>query len=284
MKLKEAQLLGIVALIAVAIILLCMWGGGHSSKEPATTDEQARYVGGPDAEPGAADLAEELAKDQPGSSAGRQVTAIEETKLKVGGTAPPVKAGATEENAIRTAIEEHEPPHILLTPPKDSAAPGASGAASEVQGVSRTHVVQAGETLDKISLKYYGTRHKWNEILEANKSVLSDPRKLYPGMKLTVPALKNVGVAEATPAHPALSVPTEAPTGGAPSKAAASAPTSKTTASANRTYTVQKGDTLFRIAQKVYSDGNKWKDIQAANPDKARDQRSLHAGVVLVIP
>jgi len=284
MKLKEAQLLGIVALIAVAIILLCMWGGGHSSKEPATTDEQAKYVGGLDAEPGAADLAEEPMKDQPGSSAGRQVTGAEETKLKLGGTPPGAKSVTTEESAIRTTIEEHAPADIPLTSAKESGSSGASSATSELQGGSQMHTVQAGETLDRISLKYYGTRHKWSEILEANKTVLSDPRKLHAGMKLTIPALKNVGVAEATAAHPALSAATEAPTGGAAAKADASAPTSKTPTGANHSYTVQKGDTLFRIAQKVYSDGSKWKDIQAANPDKARDQRSLRAGVVLVIP
>ncbi len=273
MKLKEAQLLGIVALIAVAIILLCMWGGGHGSTEPTAADEQAKYIGGTDAEPAAADLAEDLAKE-PGSSAGRQVASLGETKMTVGGTAPAAKP-PSEESAIRTVIEECSSTQPGLTPPKEPAVPAAPG---EV-GAAKVHVVEAGETLDRISLKYYGTRHKWNEILDANKSVLSDPRKLHAGMKLTIPPLKAapaVGLADSSAPAPALSATAPAP--------AAPAPAAAPKTAAARTYTVQKGDTLFRIAKKVYNDGAKWKDIQAANPDKTRDQRSLHAGVVLVIP
>jgi len=54
--------------------------------------------------------------------------------------------------------------------------------------------------------------------------------------------------------------------------------------SGGRTYTVQKGDNLFRIAQRFYGDGSRWKDIQAANPDTAGDERALRPGALLTIP
>jgi nucleoid-associated protein YgaU len=49
----------------------------------------------------------------------------------------------------------------------------------------RTYVVQKGDTLQKISDKFYGTNHKWKKIQQANKGV--DPKKLQVGTKLTIP-------------------------------------------------------------------------------------------------
>ena len=47
----------------------------------------------------------------------------------------------------------------------------------------------SGDTLSAISKKYYGDANKYNVIFEANKPMLSDPNKIYPGQKLRIPAL-----------------------------------------------------------------------------------------------
>ncbi len=62
---------------------------------------------------------------------------------------------------------------------------------------------------------------------------------------------------------------------------AASAPASKAT---SETYTVKPGDTLARIATKVYNDSSRWKEIYEANRAKLPSPQSLKAGQVLVIP
>lgn len=49
-----------------------------------------------------------------------------------------------------------------------------------------TYVVQSGDTLGKISRKFYGTAGSWGRIAEANG--ISDPRKIKVGMKLEIPA------------------------------------------------------------------------------------------------
>lgn len=49
-------------------------------------------------------------------------------------------------------------------------------------------------------------------------------------------------------------------------------------------YTVVAGDTLSRIATKVYNDSNRWKDILDANRNQLSGPQSLRQGQKLVIP
>ncbi len=51
------------------------------------------------------------------------------------------------------------------------------------------HDVVSGDTLSAISKKYYGDANKYNVIFEANKPMLSNPDKIYPGQKLRIPPL-----------------------------------------------------------------------------------------------
>ena len=51
----------------------------------------------------------------------------------------------------------------------------------------RTHTITYGDTLTKISQKYYGTPKRWNEILAANRDVLRDDKNLVVGRKLVIP-------------------------------------------------------------------------------------------------
>ena len=51
------------------------------------------------------------------------------------------------------------------------------------------HDVVRGDTLSAIAKKYYGDASKYPKIFEANKPMLSDPDKIYPGQKLRIPPL-----------------------------------------------------------------------------------------------
>ena len=51
-----------------------------------------------------------------------------------------------------------------------------------------------------------------------------------------------------------------------------------------RVYYVQKGDSLSRIAVKVYGDGNRWRDIMNANSAAMRNDKDLKVGMRLSIP
>jgi nucleoid-associated protein YgaU len=50
-----------------------------------------------------------------------------------------------------------------------------------------TYTVGKNDTLQKISMKFYGTTRKWPKIYEANKDVLRSPDKLYAGQTLKIP-------------------------------------------------------------------------------------------------
>ncbi len=53
---------------------------------------------------------------------------------------------------------------------------------------SKTYTVQSGDTLSKIAQEYYGNASKYQQIFEANKPMLKDPDKIYPGQVLRIPA------------------------------------------------------------------------------------------------
>jgi len=51
----------------------------------------------------------------------------------------------------------------------------------------RTHKVQAGDTLSKISKQFYGDAGKYMKIFEANKDQLTDPNLIKVGQVLRIP-------------------------------------------------------------------------------------------------
>ena len=59
-------------------------------------------------------------------------------------------------------------------------------APAEPESTYRT--VKAGDTLSKIAKDAYGDANAYMKIFEANKPMLSDPNKIYPGQMLRIPA------------------------------------------------------------------------------------------------
>jgi nucleoid-associated protein YgaU len=57
--------------------------------------------------------------------------------------------------------------------------------ASEPPATFRT--VEKGDTLSKIAKEAYGDANAYNRIFEANRPMLSDPNKIYPGQVLRIP-------------------------------------------------------------------------------------------------
>jgi len=49
------------------------------------------------------------------------------------------------------------------------------------------HTVRDDETLSGISYQHYGTENKWQKILDANRDVIKDVKKLKLGTRLLIP-------------------------------------------------------------------------------------------------
>lgn len=47
--------------------------------------------------------------------------------------------------------------------------------------------IQSGDTLWKIAENAYGNGSKYTDIFEANREVIKDPDKIYPGQKIRIP-------------------------------------------------------------------------------------------------
>ena len=53
---------------------------------------------------------------------------------------------------------------------------------------------------------------------------------------------------------------------------------------ATETYTVKSGDNLYKIAKRVYGNGEKWRTLADANKDKISKNGNLQVGTVLLVP
>ena len=47
--------------------------------------------------------------------------------------------------------------------------------------------IKSGDTLSAIARKYYGDAKQYPRLFEANREVIKDPDKIYPGQKIRVP-------------------------------------------------------------------------------------------------
>lgn len=75
-------------------------------------------------------------------------------------------------------VEVADAPEAASAPQGEAAAPAKAPV---------FHTVKKGETLSKIAAEYLGKASRYTEIFEANKPMLTDPDKIYPGQTLRIP-------------------------------------------------------------------------------------------------
>jgi len=172
-------------------------------------------------------------------------------------TAPPLPATALPGQPSDTPV--------AATPPITPAP--ATPALRVETGAEKTYTVKSGDTLTSIASSQLPGKGGLKAILESNKTVLSNPNKLRVGMTLKIPA----SVAAIEPAKV-----------DAPKKIDPAAP-AETASIVPSEYTVQSGDTLERIARKIFNDGRKWKELYEWNRDQLPDPSRLRLGQVLKI-
>ena len=123
--------------------------------------------------------------------------------------------------------------------------------AEEVQPGGEYKIV-AGDSLSKISEKFYGSQEYWPTIARLNN--IANPNFIFADLVIKLPTKSEIEAARA-----------------------------QTTVTS---YQVQAGDTLFLIAEKVYGDGSKWTVLDRANGRKRLPNGNplVLAGSTIVVP
>lgn len=71
----------------------------------------------------------------------------------------------------------------------DSGGSSTAGPAEKAAPAgATTYTVEAGDSLWKISEKFYGDGNQWRRIYEANRDEIKDPDMIHPGQTFTIPA------------------------------------------------------------------------------------------------
>ena len=66
---------------------------------------------------------------------------------------------------------------------------GGASARAAAPAAARTqyYTIQSGDSLSKIAQEKYGEMDKWKGLFAANKEVIQDPDKIYPGQVIRIP-------------------------------------------------------------------------------------------------
>jgi nucleoid-associated protein YgaU len=96
--------------------------------------------------------------------------------LHINGTAPSEEAKQQLWDEYNRIDPDYRAGDLMLNVSVGGAAAGGGG--------GHTYTVESGDNLTKIGQKYGIT---WQQIFEANKDIISDPDKIFPGQELKIP-------------------------------------------------------------------------------------------------
>ncbi|MES2695297.1 MAG: LysM peptidoglycan-binding domain-containing protein [Verrucomicrobiota bacterium] len=129
------------------------------------------------------------AVEQPAASASPNVVVQAGETSRSGNngvTRPP--NGSLSATLVTSSSSGSSAPRIVI--PATGEGPGSSSGTGAAAG--RVHVVASGDTLAKISTRYFGVPDYWSNILSANRDVLGENNNLVIGRSLRIPSLHAV--------------------------------------------------------------------------------------------
>lgn len=101
-------------------------------------------------------------------------------------TAAPGPQGS--DPATTEGVPSWEPSPLPFATPPPAATSNPVVSPAPAVGQAQPYVVQQGDTLTSISLRFYGRASLWRRIYDANRDVIPDPNALKVGTRLLIPA------------------------------------------------------------------------------------------------
>ena len=112
--------------------------------------------------------------------------------------------------------------------------------------------VLPGDNLWKIAVKFYGSGNYWMKIYNDNRAMIKNPGRIYTGQQLLIHLMEEKET--------------------------------ETEEIEGEVYIIRSGDSLWKVAQRIYGDGKLWRKIYQANRDTVLNPGRLRAGQKLLIP
>lgn len=144
------------------------------------------------------------------------------------------------------------------------------------QPVRKKHKIAEGERLWTIAEREFGDGMYYRAIVAVNDSI-KNADDIKHGMTIVLP----------DPAEADRLMRGDAPAPARSEPAATTRRTSQSSAGAVETlptYTVERGDSLIKIAEKLYGDASRWKEIHELNKDQLPDPDRIRYGMKLRVP
>jgi LysM repeat protein len=98
-----------------------------------------------------------------------------------------------EAKAKAPAVEEKPKPAARQLPASTERAAATPVTAKATRSAAQEYTVQAGDTLSKLSERFYNSPYKWGRIYEANRETVKNPHYIYIGQKLMIPSDDQTG-------------------------------------------------------------------------------------------
>lgn len=171
------------------------------------------------------------------------------------------------------ALNDAPADEMPIVPPAEDdsfqrSQPPASGQIETAEAQVERYEVKRGDTLSGICAEKYGDAGLFPALQKANGLKSPD---LVPGQTISLPPRAALTSNSPQAAPPPQTAQPEQP-----------APTE--TVRKNRTYTVQKGDMLERIARRELGDGRRANEIFEMNRDQLSSPDDIQPGMVLKLP
>lgn len=199
---------------------------------------------------------------------------------------PAVESSSADQSTGTTYRPASDRVQVSLGAEADRTPPPAQKAAGKSL-LNRTYTVKEGETLATVAKNVYGSEEgnrlvNIKRIFSANALLLNSPDEIYAGQTLIIPPLpESQPSAEGETPNPTLS---ESLFEKVEAVGRRNLPNTPEPKQEGRSYTVQEGDSLWKIASAQLGSGARCDEIAKMNVDVLKNKNTLSIGMKLRLP